>query len=539
MNWHPHLLESLASYRLAWWLIALTGFAITTWMATRAIRAARGRRLARATAWMLGAMLYAIAAYASGTFIFLSAPLGDQGTFAVLGSSTANFGSDADHTATSAEYAGGSINATSTGSLTATRKLILPLNAGEAKDVFNGTTGGQSITVGGATGSATSAIANGNQARVVTPDGVNYYAISGGAPGLTPVGTGFVVGGGSSLTYRTIAWSDVASSMAAISGPIAWATGNSPKLSGNAANFSSDANHTATSAEYNAFFLNAISGVSLTAQRDLILPLDTGSPVWLIRNATTGGQAIRVIGVSGTGFVIDNGSMAVCTTDATNVYCNKSSGATLPSITFSGDISAVTSGNAADAAVTSITGAGVNTWTDSGTRVVIHATQFVLADSTNYPITVTDMTCILSDSSTWVPCATVTPASDEGANFIFDGYCDDKSVDSGGVGIPNPTGDHVGFSLQFTHEWRDGGAMQFVANDGVAGPANQVNLTPLNVGGALDGGAINTTAMLARVGIVDAGPDAVAATQFQAQLMGPNAGVYHCSLVAKRVERKN
>jgi len=151
--------------------------------------------------------------WAAVQFIYFAGPVGDQGTFAVLGSSTCNFSSDADHTCSQAEYAGGSINATSTGSLTATRKMILPLNPGEAKDVFNATTGGQSITVGGSTGTPTTAIPNGTQARVVTPDGVNYYAISGGGGGFdaaTYTGQpGFFYWDAGSLVWRQITATDL------------------------------------------------------------------------------------------------------------------------------------------------------------------------------------------------------------------------------------------------------------------------------------------------------------------------------------------
>lgn len=135
--------------------------------------------IARGLAAVVGLALIARLAWAAVQFIYFGGPLGDQGTFAVLGGTTCTFPSDADYTCTQSEYAGGSIRVT--GTISARRKVILPLQIGEAKDVFNATIGGFAITVGGATGAATSDIANGTQARVVTPDGVNYYAIAGGA----------------------------------------------------------------------------------------------------------------------------------------------------------------------------------------------------------------------------------------------------------------------------------------------------------------------------------------------------------------------
>jgi len=189
--------------------------------------------------------------------------------------------------------------------------------------------------------------------------------------------------------------------------------------------------------------------------------------------------------------------------------------------------------------VASASGAGVNSATDSGASLSITATEVTVASGTSYRVRVIDGTVSTTDSSTWKTIYTITPSSDQVSAWWVDCVGVDMSVDSGGTGIPNSLHDHVAFNLQFTTEWADGGAMAFVAQGGLSGPAAQVNLTPLNVTGSLDGGAINTTNALGRAGIVDAGADAAAATQMQVQLLGPNSDTYHWSCIAERLERRN
>lgn len=58
-----------------------------------------------------------------------------------------------------------------------------------------------------------------------------------------------------------------------------------------------------------------VSGAN-TAQRDLIPPVV--KKLYIITNNTSGGQAIRVIGVSGTGVIIPNGTTAIVFCDGTN-----------------------------------------------------------------------------------------------------------------------------------------------------------------------------------------------------------------------------
>jgi hypothetical protein len=80
----------------------------------------------------------------------------------------------------------------------------------------------------------------------------------------------------------------------------------------------SDANYTATQNEWDCDYLNLSSG-SLTAQRNLVMPLYAGK-VWTIFNNTTGAQSIQVIGATGTGIVIANGKRAIVGSDGTNIF---------------------------------------------------------------------------------------------------------------------------------------------------------------------------------------------------------------------------
>ena len=82
-----------------------------------------------------------------------------------------------------------------------------------------------------------------------------------------------------------------------------------------------DANRTMTAQEASAVGgIKVISSVSLTATRQLIVPTGSGNFQFVaIENATTGGQSITVIGASGTGVTITNGSTATVWFDGTNM----------------------------------------------------------------------------------------------------------------------------------------------------------------------------------------------------------------------------
>ena len=108
----------------------------------------------------------------------------------------------------------------------------------------------------------------------------------------------------------------------------------------------SDANYTltalnGTSDEARCAVLKVTSSVSLTAQRNVVCPVVP--KLYIVENATTGGQAIQVIGATGTGVVIPNGRTYRIRCDGTNVVLadgdsvNGLGGAAFPSYTFSGD----------------------------------------------------------------------------------------------------------------------------------------------------------------------------------------------------------
>lgn len=79
----------------------------------------------------------------------------------------------------------------------------------------------------------------------------------------------------------------------------------------------SDANITLTAAEARNHILEFTSSVSLTARRDIVLPLVPQQ--WTVFNDTTGGQGLRFIGASGTGVVVPNGHRTIIYSDGTNV----------------------------------------------------------------------------------------------------------------------------------------------------------------------------------------------------------------------------
>lgn len=91
--------------------------------------------------------------------------------------------------------------------------------------------------------------------------------------------------------------------------------------SGRAAlNFSSDANKTLIASEYSNHFIDFLAtGTTLTAQRDVVVPLTPAGRVWLIRNNSPGGQGLQIIGATGTGQVLATGATGRFVSDGTNI----------------------------------------------------------------------------------------------------------------------------------------------------------------------------------------------------------------------------
>lgn len=81
--------------------------------------------------------------------------------------------------------------------------------------------------------------------------------------------------------------------------------------------FSSDANKTLTAAEARGNVIDCTSAVSLSTTRNLVVPLNLAPTV--VKNGTTGGQSIQVIGASGTGVTIATGKVAIVFGDGTNI----------------------------------------------------------------------------------------------------------------------------------------------------------------------------------------------------------------------------
>lgn len=84
-----------------------------------------------------------------------------------------------------------------------------------------------------------------------------------------------------------------------------------------ARSLASDANITLTHAEALCDLLEFTSGVSLTATRNVVIPLVPRQ--YTVFNNTTGAQSLQFIGASGTGITIANGKRAIVYADGTNV----------------------------------------------------------------------------------------------------------------------------------------------------------------------------------------------------------------------------
>lgn len=79
----------------------------------------------------------------------------------------------------------------------------------------------------------------------------------------------------------------------------------------------SDANVTLTYAEAVCDILQFTSSVSLSATRDIVLPLVAKQ--YTVFNNTTGGQSLQFIGATGTGITVANGKRAIIYADGTNI----------------------------------------------------------------------------------------------------------------------------------------------------------------------------------------------------------------------------
>ena len=135
----------------------------------------------------------------------------------------------------------------------------------------------------------------------------------------------------------------------------------------------SDVNYTLTS--FNGVLDEARNAVlvvtgSNSAQRDLIPPVV--KKLYTVVNNTTGGQAIRVIGASGTGVVIPNGATCLVYCDGTN-FVNGLTG-TSGNFTVNGTLSATNlSGNGAT--ITAINASNISSGTIANNRTTAASTN--------------------------------------------------------------------------------------------------------------------------------------------------------------------
>jgi hypothetical protein len=79
-----------------------------------------------------------------------------------------------------------------------------------------------------------------------------------------------------------------------------------------------DANYTALQVDFQANIMEFTSSLSLTATRNIVLPILSGFQ-WTVFNGTTGAQSLQFIGATGTGITVGNGKRAILYADGTNI----------------------------------------------------------------------------------------------------------------------------------------------------------------------------------------------------------------------------
>lgn len=167
---------------------------------------------------------------------------------------------------------------------------------------------GGNVLVGG----AVTALAN-QTALSLTASATNYVE-------LDPTGTG----SSSGIRINTSGWTagywplyqitTDGSGITAYTDKRAWIVDIHPRA---AISMASDANKTLTQAEARAPWLSITSAVSLSATRNIVLPLLPA--IWFVYNGTTGGQSLQFIGATGTGITVANGKRAIVAADGTNI----------------------------------------------------------------------------------------------------------------------------------------------------------------------------------------------------------------------------
>jgi hypothetical protein len=211
-----------------------------------------------------------------------------------------------------------------------------------------------------------------------------------------------------------------------------------------------DANETftmpdATADDTRSFYLKFTSAVSLTATREVTLGPNTISKVWMIENATTGGQIITIKQGSGATVNVANGSKVMVVTDGAGAgaavfNANPTEvGGTVTSVAVSGGTTGLTTSGGPITGSGTITlagtlavangGTGVTTSTGTGATVLNVSPSLTTPQITTGIQNASAATVISMDSSTFFAGAfsdEVTAIGNTGTAVTID--CDDGNV---------------------------------------------------------------------------------------------------------------
>lgn len=197
-----------------------------------------------------------------------------------------------------------------------------------------------------------------------------------------------------------------------------------------------DANYTLTS--FNGTLDEARNAVLVvtgtnSAVRDLIPPLV--EKLYTIQNNTTGGYAIRVIGSSGTGVNIPNGTACLVYCDGTNFYSGLSG--TSGNFTVNGNVTAVNLSTTSNVTATSFLLGNNATITNTLTSANVSATSLfaTTSNATTFNGTTANVTTV---NATTVNSTNVNTSNVTITGGTITGLASALPVASGGTGLTSP-----------------------------------------------------------------------------------------------------